>query len=151
MGKFTFKSIPRQRLSYKSKSKNWRKENVDYGDNYSFYHNDIVRSTLQNKVSNLHLFNGIVDRRDIQKVINPFGLDASYVPDNIPHHPIVVPKIELLIGEEINRRTEFSAIITNPNAISQKEDKKKQFLIKNLASLIEQSKDQKELEQQMKQ
>jgi len=151
MGKFTFKSIPRQRLSYKSKSKNWRKENVDYGDNYSFYHNDIVRSTLQNKVSSLHLFNGIVDRRDIQKVINPFGLDASYVPDNIPHHPIVVPKIELLIGEEINRRTEFSAIITNPNAISQKEDKKKQFLIKNLASLIEQSKDQKELEQQMKQ
>lgn len=151
MAKFTFKSTPRQRLSYASKTKKWRKENIDYGDNYSFYHNDIVRATLQNKISNLHLFNGIVDRRDIQKVINPFGLDASYVPDNIPHHPILVPKIELLIGEEINRRTEFNAIITNPNAISTKENSKKEFLIKNLAGMIEQSEDKEELQKQMKQ
>jgi len=151
MGKFTLRSAPRQRLSRSAKTSKWRKSNVDYGDNYSFYHNDVVRSTLQNKVSNLHLFNGIVDRRDIQKVINPFGLDASYVPDNIPHHPIAVPKIELLVGEEINRRTEFSAIITNPNAISQKEESKKQFLVKSLASLIEQSEDPAELEKQMKQ
>ena len=72
MGKYTFKSTPRQRLSYSAKTKKWRQENVDYGDNFSFYHNDEVRSTLQNKISNHHLWNGIVDRRDIQKVINPF-------------------------------------------------------------------------------
>lgn len=151
MARATFKSLPRQRLSYSAKSKKWRRENVDYGDNYSFYHNDQVRATLQNKIANHHLWNGIVDRRDIQKVINPFGMDASYVPDNIPHHPIMVPKLELLIGEEINRRTEFTAIITNPNAISSKEREKKQFLVQNLASLIDQSKDKEELEKQLKQ
>jgi hypothetical protein len=149
MAKYIYKNNPRQRLSYTKKTKDWRKENIEYGDNFSFYHNDLIRANLENKITNLHLFNGIVDIRDIQKVLNPYDIDASYIPDNIPHHPIVVPKLELLIGEEINRRTEFSAIITNPNAISSKEESKKQSIVESLARLIKQSKDEKELQQQM--
>lgn len=149
MAKYIYKNNPRQRLPFSKKTKKWRKENVEYGDNFSFYHNDLVRSNIENKIINLQLWNGVVDIRDIQKVLNPFKIDASYIPDNIPHHPIVVPKIELLIGEEINRNTEYTAIITNPNAISSKEEVKKQYLIQSLARLIKDSKDEEDLKRQI--
>lgn len=136
MGKNLSVQLPRQRLAYKSKTKKWRIQNVDYADRFSFYHNSRVRATLKNKITNLNLYNGYVDSRDIQKMLNPYGLDASFVPDNIPHHPIMVPKIELLIGEEINRRLEYRAIVTNPNAVSQKEETKKKYIQQSLTDLI---------------
>lgn len=136
MAKHFSVSLPRQRLSYRQKTKKWRIENIDFADSHSFYHSDKVRQTLQNKLSNFNLYNGYVDARDIQKTLNPYGLDASYVPDNIPHHPILVPKIDLLVGEEINRKTEYSAVVTNPDAISKKEEDKKNFIKQNLIEIL---------------
>lgn len=139
MSKYFAVSLPRQRLTYKQKGKKWRIENLDYADRHSFYHSDRVRQTLQNKLSNLNLYNGYVDARDIRKVLNPYGMDASFVPDNIPHHPILVPKIDLLVGEEINRKLEYTAVVTNPDAISMKEKDKKAHIQQNLIELIKSS------------
>lgn len=130
-------SLPRQRLAYSQKTKKWRRENLDHADGHSFYHNSKVRQNLQNRLVNLNLYNGFVDVRDIQRTLNPFGMDASFVPDNIPHHPIMVPKIDLLVGEEINRTFDFTAIVTNPDAISKKEEDKKTFLKQQLQLIIE--------------
>ena len=44
---------PRQRLSFKQKTKTWRKDNVDAADRYSFYHNTGVRKSLENKMHSL--------------------------------------------------------------------------------------------------
>ena len=52
---------PRQRLPFRQKTKQWRKENVDYGDTYSFYNSTEVRNSLQNKIINLQLYNGVVN------------------------------------------------------------------------------------------
>lgn len=151
MAKHFSVQLPRQRLPYSQKTKKWRIKNVDFADKFSFYHNGKIRESLQNKLSNLNLYNGYVDVRDIQKVLNPYGLDASFVPDNIPHHPIMVPKIDLLVGEEINRRFEYTAVVTNPNAISKKEEDKKRFLTSNLAELIKSSDEEPEhIEQKIK-
>lgn len=151
MAKHFSVQLPRQRLSYSKKTKKWRKENVDFADQHSFYHNDKVRQSLQNKIANLNLYNGFVDSRDIQKVLNPYGLDASFVPDNIPHHPIMVPKIDLLVGEEINRRTDYTAVVTNPDAISRKEMEKRDFVKQVLAEIIQgsQDKDDKQIEAEL--
>jgi hypothetical protein len=46
---------------------------------------------FKNKVINLNLYNGIVDIRDLSNVVNPSQIEASYVPDNLPHHPTLVP------------------------------------------------------------
>ena len=115
-------SQPVQKISYVKKTKSWRKDNVDSGDNYSFYNNESVRKSLKNKIINLNLYNGIVDINDLIDVVNPYNLNASFVPDNIPHHPIVVPKIDLLVGEEIKRRFDWNVIVTNSDAISKKEE-----------------------------
>lgn len=129
--------LPRQRLPFKKKDKQWRQDCVSYGDRHSFYNNERVRKSLQNKIINLNLYNGIVDIRDLTNVVNPNQIDASFVPDNLPHHPILVPKIDLLVGEEIKRRFDWSVIVTNPDAISMKEEDKKKFLFEKLTEMYQ--------------
>lgn len=141
--------LPRQRLPYTKKNKDWRKDNLDFADKHSFYHNEEVRKSLKNKSINLNLYNGIVDVRDLTSVVNPHHLEASFVPDNIPHHPIIVPKIDLLVGEEIKRRFDFYAIVTNPDAITKKEEDKKAFLMQKLTSFLEANYAEDELKAKM--
>jgi hypothetical protein len=140
-------SQPVQKISYIRKTKSWRKDNVDSGDNYSFYNNESVRKSLKNKIINLNLYNGIVDINDLIDVVNPYNLNASFVPDNIPHHPIVVPKIDLLVGEEIKRRFDWNVIVTNSDAISKKEEDKKKVLLEQMSNFLKANYAEEELQQ----
>jgi hypothetical protein len=141
--------LPRQRLPYSQKNKEWRKDNVDYSDTHSYYHNEGVRKDLKNKIINLNLYNGILDQEDLLKVTNPNHLDASYVYDEIPHNPIIVPKIDLLVGEEIKRRFDYSVIVTNSDAISSKEEDKKRILFEKLTSIIQSNSDEEQIKLKM--
>lgn len=140
---------PRQRLPYSKKNKEWRKDNIDFSDKYSFYHDDGVRRSFKNKVINYNLYNGILDMQDLTEVVNPHHLEASYVPQQIPHIPIIVPKIDLLVGEEIKRRFDWSVIVTNPDAITKKEEDKKTFLFEKLSKMLEENYQEDELKQKM--
>lgn len=150
MGRINNLQLPRQRLAYSAKTKEWRKNNVDFADKHSFYHNESVRQTLRNKIINFNLYNGIVDIRDIKDTINPYKVDANYIPDNIPHNPIAVPKIDLLVGEEAKRRFDWSVIVTNENAITKKEEDKKKFLEAKIAEFLQANYKDEELEEKMK-
>jgi hypothetical protein len=141
--------LPRQKLAFSKKTKEWRKDNIDYADKHSFYHNEEVRQTLKNKIINLNLYNGIVDVRDLTNVVNPHQLDASFIPDNIPHHPIVVPKIDLLVGEELKRRFDWFVTVTNPDAITKKEEDKKAFLMQKLSEFLQANYQEEELKTKM--
>ena len=140
---------PPQRLPYKKKTKKWRKDNVEFADKHSFYHNESVRQTLRNKIVNLNLYNGIVDVQDMTLVVNPHSIEADFVPDNIPHHPIAVPKIDLLVGEQAKRRFDWSVIVTNPDAISKKEEDKKKLLQQKITEFLQANYQDEELETKM--
>lgn len=56
---------------------------------------------LKIKLLIIIFYNGILDMQDLTEVVNPHHLEVSYVPQQIPHIPIIVPKIDLLVGEEI--------------------------------------------------
>lgn len=138
--------LPQQRLPYNQKGKEWRISNIDAADRFSFYHNERVRQTIRNKVINLNLYNGIVDIRDLTDVVNPYQLNASFIPDNLPHHPIAVPKIDLLVGEESKRRFDYKVIVTNQNAITEKENSKKEALMQKLVEFIKSNYQEEEAE-----
>jgi len=142
--------LPRQRLPFSKKNKEWRKDNLDYADTHSFYHNEEVRQTLQNKIINLNLYNGIVDIRDLTNTVNPNQIDASYIPDNIPHYPIIVPKVDLLVGEEIKRRFDWSVVVTDSDAITKKEEDKKKYLTEQLAQFFQANYSDEELQGKLK-
>jgi hypothetical protein len=144
------KKQPRQRLPYSKKTKSWRKDNVDAADKFSFYHNEVVRQTLKNKIINLNLYNGIVDIRDLHNTVNPHQIDASFIPDNIPHHPVMNAKVDLLLGEEINRRFDYKVLVTNHDAISTKEEELKKELKQKMISYFERNYSKEELEEKYK-
>lgn len=141
--------LPSQRLAYIKKGKQWRIDNIDAADRHSFYHNESVRQTIKNKVINLNLYNGIVDIRDLTDVVNPYQLNASFIPDNLPHHPIAVPKIDLLVGEETKRRFDWKIIVTNQNAITDKENSRKDILFEKMNEYLQANYQEEELQSKL--
>lgn len=74
---------------------------------------------------------------DLVATINPESLEASYLPDQIQHYPIINSKLNVLRGEESKRVFDFKVIITNPNAVSEIETSKKNQLAQMMQELIE--------------
>ena len=142
-------STPVQRLPFSKKTKEWRKNNIDGADRHSLYHSESVRKSLKTKIINYNLYDGIVDLRDVTDVVNPYQMDASYIPDSIPHQPIVVPKIDLLLGEEIKRRFDWRVIVSNSDAISKKEEDKKKELMGRLTQFMQANYQEEELQSKM--
>lgn len=141
--------LPKQRKSYASKTKKWRKMNIDYADKYSFYNNEVVRNTLRNRVINLNLYNGKISPEDMANTLNPYGLTHNFTSENIPHKPIIVPKIDILVGEEINRKFDWFATVTNSDAISMKEKDKAKVIRERLVSIMQQNLSKEELDKEL--
>ena len=139
MNKLINQGQPRQRLPYKSKGKAWRRENVDRAERLSIYHNAGVRQTIENRIRNSMLYSGIPSMDDMAMALNPNEVDATYIPDRIPHHPIMAPKIDVLLGEEINRNFDYSFAVISPDAVSQKEEERKKIVEEALQELISQN------------
>jgi hypothetical protein len=69
---------------------------------------------------------------DLQMVLNPYKLDAEFIPDNIQHYPIMNSKLNVLRGEESKRVFDFKVVVTNPNAVAEIENNKKQELFQRM-------------------
>ena len=74
---------------------------------------------------------------DLAMVLNPSNVNASFIPDGIQHYPIMNSKLNVLRGEESKRIFDYRVIITNPNAVSEIEENKKQQLVSQVQQLIQ--------------
>ena len=130
--------FPQQKLQYSKKGKSWRKSNIDWGDMSSMMFDNNLRQSLRHKKINYDLFNGKVHISDMKLVLNPYGIDSEgFIPENIQYYSICNSPINVLIGEEAKRRFEFKAVVSNYNAISEKEKQRKQELDAQMMSLIQ--------------
>ena len=134
-----YEGFPRQSLSYLAKNKKWREQCVNWGADRSNVLNNFIMRDIRHDKINYDLLNGKIDMDDVQLFVNPQNLDAGYIPDKIQHYPIMNAKLEVLRGEEAARPFDYKAIVTNPNAISQIEERKKQAVIQSLQQLIMES------------
>lgn len=141
--------MPRQKLPYKQKGREWRKSNVDHADKYSFYNNEKVRQTVQNRVINLNLYNGITSPQDMFQTLNPQQIEAEFITKVIPHKPIMTPKIDVLVGEEINRPFDWYFTVVNKDAVSKKEEEKSQLIKEKLISIIQQGLSEEEAQAEL--
>ena len=73
---------------------------------------------------------------DLAMVINPDNIQAGFIPDRIQHYPIMNSKLSVLRGEESKRVFDYRVVITNPNAISEKENTRKEELNARLQQVI---------------
>ena len=128
--------LPPQQLPFKRKGREWRKAHLDWADSKTFFNYSPVRHSVLNKKINQDLVNGIIHIEDVEKVLNPDQIKEKFTPNTLQHYPIINTKLEVLIGEERDRPYDFRVIVTNPIAISQKEENKKAAMLQQLQAAV---------------
>jgi len=160
MNKDIIKSLtfPRQKLAKSKKTDKWAKECIEAGINLTALYDNTRRSPKSKKIRNYNLYNGKFNKEDLEYVCNPFGLaqDGFDFPANMQYYPIATPIFDLLFGEETKRKFSYVVRAVNGDAISAKEDKRKEAvkfaLQEQLASMIgpqEEGEEQPETPQQI--
>ena len=116
--------FPSQQLPFSKKGKKFRKACVDFGDNHSLLHYHLTRKSVAAMKINKDLINGQIHISDLKLFLNPYSIDASFIPDSIQHYPIINSKLAVLRGEESRRLFDFRVVVTNPTAVSEMEEEK---------------------------
>ena len=129
-------NLPPQQLSFRQKTKEWRKRHLDWADSKTFFNYSLVRKSVIHKKINYDLLNGKLHMSDLELILNPDSMKASFVPDKIQHYPIINSKLNVLRGEESKRVFDYRVVITNPNAISEIENNKKEEVFQRLQQLV---------------
>lgn len=129
-------NFPRQTLPFDKKNAKWRKSVMDWADSKTFFNYSLCRKSVVHKKINYDLLQGKLHMNDLEMILNPESIKAGFVPDKIQHYPIMNSKIHLLKGEESKRLFDWRAVITNPNAISEIEEIKKQKIYERLQQWI---------------
>lgn len=143
--------FPRQKIKSNKKGKKWKEDHLDWVEDILTLDDSPIRASLKKRISNFRLYLGKAKKEDYNILLNPSELTDIFMPDDIQHYPIAKPYLNVLIGEEADRRFEWKAIVTNPTAISQIEKDKNNLLKKKLAELIENTQlSEEEVEKQFK-
>lgn len=128
--------IPRQQLPYKSKTKKWRKQHLDWADDKSLVNYSPVRKSVQHKKINYDLVNGILYMEDLEYMLNPDRIRSEYIPEKIQHYPIINASLNVLRGEELARVFDYQVVVTNPDAVSDIERNKRDYALSMLDSAV---------------
>lgn len=147
--------FPMQMLSEKEKSDQYYMDCVDSGLaivnwNLNLYSSIGVRNTRKNKQINYNLFNDVVDKEEMNRVINPWGFDDVAQLPRYKNYSLVNSSLMLLFGEE--RRRMFNPVVSciNNDAISEKlQTITSQFTNLVAQSLISPNESQEETERKM--
>lgn len=131
--------FPKQRLSYKEKSKDdfqWAKDTVDFilQNGTTIFNSDYSR-----KLSNYQLFNNIINQQDFERECNPLGIDVNQIPTAVMPYNKTYNKIQVLLGEELKRRFKFKTVLVNSDGIRSKLESKNLMLRQILESRIQEA------------
>ena len=129
-------NLPPQQLPFHRKTKEWRKKHLDWADGKTFFNHDLVRKSVIHKRINYDLLDGKLHMDDLLLIMNPHNTDAEFISTSIQHYPIMNSKLNVLRGEERKRNFDFKVVVTNPNAISEIEENKKQEIFSKLQEMI---------------
>ena len=134
--------FPRQKLSRRKKTQKWGEECIEAGLGLVGIYDHTRRSSRTKKKRNYDLYNGKFDKKDLEYVTDPLGMGGAELPATLQYYDIVSPIFNLLFGEESKRA--FTVIVRsiNEEAISGKENEKKQAIVGYFQQLIQQSSEQ---------
>lgn len=131
-----YRDWPNQQLPFRQKTKEWRKKHLNWAESRTFFQYSLTRRSVVHKRINYDLLNGRVNMKDMALVVNPEGVEASFVTDKIQHYPIMNSKLNVLRGEESKRVFDYRVIVTNPEGVSEIEEKKKELLMSEVQRAI---------------
>lgn len=125
--------IPQQRLPLSKKTQKWREECVDAFINLSKFGLSERRSYLKTLYD---YYNGEIDEQDYKYVLKPYGRTRENFPSKLRNYPIIKPIIDLLLGEKAKRALNFTVAVKNGDAVSLKEQAKKEVLVSAIQKMF---------------
>jgi len=133
--------FPKQRLSYAEKSKDdfaWAKLMVDHIVQYSntFSPSPGGNTDYDRKYANYQLYNNVINQKDFERELNPFGVEVGQFEDQIMPYNKTPNKIGILTGEELKTPFRYRTVLVNSDGIRSKELHKKELLKKYLNAQI---------------
>lgn len=114
-------ALPIQKLPFKKKDDDWKKDTMDYYERMSYSSVASNRTTNYNKKINYDLFNGRFNKADLEYVCNPLGLPENEFPATLQHYDVISPSLNLLIGEETKRGDNCIVVSESTNDINRKQ------------------------------
>ena len=126
---YGYAKIPKQRVPLSQKSEQWRKDCVNAFINISKFGLSERRNTLKTLYD---YYNGEIDEQDYKYVLKPYGKTRENFPSKLRNYPIIKPIIDLLLGEKSKRPMNYTVVVENADAITMKEEAKKQSLLTNI-------------------
>ena len=91
------------------------------------------RNNRLNDIQNYNIYNGDLDLEDFKYITEQYGM--AY-PARLVNYPIISPKIDLLVGEDLRRPLDVKVSTTNKEAVIRKEDVKVNLIMKRLTDEI---------------
>lgn len=122
MSKTFQSSFPNQMKTISQKTDKWFKECIDAALQYSNVDYNGIRQSYQHKLRNYNLMNDVFDFTKIKHQMTPLLAKSDKYDLPVQHYPKIPQKVNLLIGEDLSRKFNWSAKVTNDDAISQKEE-----------------------------
>ena len=96
-----------------------------------------IRKSRFNKLKNYNFWNKKLDKAEMRKIADPFGINPEDMPVNMKHYPLINSKIDVLAGEELSLRTEWIVRAMSPDVIESKSEQSKEMIFQTLLQEIQ--------------
>lgn len=114
--------FPPQKVPNSKKTKQWYEECIDGAESLAVLRGNGALEYHDKMRVWENLDNDIINENEIEKVFNPMQLTDAVFPAAIKNYPLSVPKIDLLVGEEIKRKFDWKVMSMNEDAYSIQSD-----------------------------
>jgi hypothetical protein len=126
----------------KKKTEDWQHQCIDAGiTSITDKGETSIRKSRFNKLKNYNFWQHRLDKNEMRKIADPFGLNPEEMPIDIKHYPIINSKIDVLGGEELKRRTEWVVRALAPDVIDSKNEHKKDLVFQEIMKQIQDDKE----------
>ena len=124
-----YKSMPSMVVSEKKKNKDWCRQVLNAITSYMGSEGGSHHSARVKDIRNYQIYNGVLSQGDYSYITEQYGL--TY-PARLVNYPIITPKIDLLLGEELRRPIDMKVTTVNKAAVIRKHDHKVALMMREL-------------------
>ena len=124
-----YSSMPSMVISEKEKTEEWCRQVLQAITSYMGSGGGSYHSSRIKDIKNYKIYNGELSQGDYTYITEQYGL--TY-PARLVNYPIITPKIDLLIGEELRRPIDMKVTTVNKDAVIRKHDHKVSLVMREL-------------------
>jgi len=124
-----YKSMPSMLVSEKEKNDEWCEQVLNSIVGYMASGDSTHNFSRVRDIRNYQIYNGDLNQADYSYLTEQYGL--TY-PARLVNYPIITPKIDLLLGEELRRPLDMKVSTVNKEAVVRKHDHKVSLMMREL-------------------